>query len=221
MIKSLNLPQNEILFLHVRLKGLGELPYDELSKQIIGYLEEFYKPKTIFIPTYTYKFTKSLQFNKDLSVSEVGRFGEEIRAIYGSNHRTSNPVFSVIDTNKAFVDKIPEDRNSAFAFGSLFYKLALEGYIMINLNLEELRPAHLHYMEWYKDVPYRYSKIFEGEIFNGETIKVNYDYFVRYLDQNAVWDRGMMESHGFRKYQHMRVGAFFISTRKLEQGTRN
>ena len=195
IIKSLNLPQNEILFLHVALKGLGELPYNELSKQIVGYLEEFYKPKTILIPTYTYSFTQTPVFNRNLSASQVGRFGEEIRLLYGSKHRTSNPVFSVIDKNKVFVDTLPEDIHSAFAFGSLFYTLALEGYIMINLNLDKLLPAHLHYIEWYKKVPYRYSKIFNGEVFNGETIKVNYNYFVRNLDQNSAWDRSRIQNY--------------------------
>ena len=83
VIKSLALPKIEILFLHVKLKGLSSLPYQEISQQIIGYLEEFFVPKTSLILTYTYSFTKIRVFDRKLSVSEGGRFGEEIRSLYG------------------------------------------------------------------------------------------------------------------------------------------
>ena len=189
VIKSLALPKNEILFLHVRLKGLSALPYQEISQQIIGYLEEFFVPKTILIPTYTYSFTKTRVFDRKLSVSEVGRFGEEIRSLYGFEHRTCNPVFSVVDTGKIFTNSIPDDCFSSFGQGSLFYTLSMEGYIMINLNLDVLRPAHLHFIEWYKNVPYRYNKIFAGEIKGDANSKIEYNYFVRDLELNPLWDR--------------------------------
>ena len=76
LIQNLALAQNEILFIHIRLKGLSEsFSYKEQARQIIGYLEEFYKPKTILIPTFTYSFTKTGIYDRVNTSSEVGRFG--------------------------------------------------------------------------------------------------------------------------------------------------
>jgi aminoglycoside N3'-acetyltransferase len=196
IVKSLELPSNEIIFLHVGLKGITEsLDYKEISNQLIEEIYNLYSPKTILIPTYTYSFTRTGIFDRVKTPSETGRFGEEVRNKYGFQFRTSNPIFSVIDTEKLFINQEIVNNNTAFGENSLFDLLSYSGYIMVNINLDVLRPAHLHYLEAKLKVPYRYLKTFPGTRFeDGELIEeIDYEYFVRDLGINPLWNRKKIE----------------------------
>ena len=106
LLKNLNIPANCIIVLHIRLKDLEiklelnkknrTILYQELSSSIISLIKNLFCPKTIIIPTFTYCFTKTGIYNRLETISEVGRFGEEIRLMYKEN-RTCDPIFSVID----------------------------------------------------------------------------------------------------------------------------
>lgn len=190
-LERLNLPKNEILFLHVKLKGISdEISYKKVSKQIIEILGNLYSPKTILVPTFTYSYTKTGVYNRVNSPSEVGRFGEEIRNQFNPSHRTLNPVFSVIDSENYFSkSKLKEE--SAFGKGSLLHLLHDLGHVVVNINLDEFMSTYLHFLEYHHQVPYRFIKEFPGEvkISDEETKSINYKYYVRYLDQQTTWDR--------------------------------
>ncbi|MDT0645910.1 AAC(3) family N-acetyltransferase [Zunongwangia sp. F260] len=191
IFKEVNIPKNEILFLHVKLKGIADqIPYPNLSKQIIAVLDDLYQPKTILIPTFTYSYTKSGIFNKLSSNSEVGRFGEEIRNQFDPVHRTSNPVFNVIDTNRYF-EKFELKEESAFGEDSLMHLLHNLGHVVININVDEFISTYLHFLEYHYKVPYRYNKNFPGEVILSDEDKkeINYQYHVRDLDKHTSWDR--------------------------------
>lgn len=191
IIESLKLPTNEIIFMHVRLKGLDtNLSYNEQSKQIIGYLNEFYSPKTILIPTFTYSFTKTGIYDRVHTVSEVGRFGEEVRASYSYLNRTMNPVFSVMDTESLF-QKMDIDETKAFGENSYFDHIARKGFIMCNINTQEPIFSHLHYLEYKNKVDYRFKKTFPGKVSeDGKNFTgTNFEYFVRNLDMDTKWRR--------------------------------
>jgi aminoglycoside 3-N-acetyltransferase len=188
LIKSLNLPVNEILFLHVRLKGLSKvLSYADQTKIIIESLYEFYNPKTILIPTFTYSFTNTGVYDRVNTPSEVGRFGEEARKLFPPEFRTKNPVFSVLDTNR-FFEKFNLDETSAFGKNSLFDMLNKQGHVIININLENIILTFLHHIEEKNCVYYRFHKVFNGSI---STDGVNYEqiafnYFVRKLNLDTM-----------------------------------
>lgn len=190
------MPRNEILFLHVKLKGLQEaLNYKEATASILEELNNVYKPKTIIIPAYTYSFTKSGIYDKVRSASETGRFGEECRLLLGPGKRTLNPVFNITETVRMFSGDENVNIRSAFGGQSMFDLLAKTGYVMVNVNLEELRPAHLHYIECKLKVPYRFNKVFEGKIFEDGRLleEVKYDFFVRNFEMDSVWRREKIE----------------------------
>lgn len=191
IIKSLKIPTNEIIFLHVRLKGLTtNISYSEQSKQIIGFLQELYSPKTILIPTFTYSFTKTGIYDRVHTVSEVGRFGEEVRTLYNYLNRTMNPVFSVCDTETLF-HKMKIDNTKAFGKNSYFDQIARKGFIICNINTQEPVFSHLHYLEYENKVDYRYKKTFQGKVSeDGRNFtKINFEYFVRNLDMDTKWRR--------------------------------
>lgn len=227
IIKSLELPQNEVLFLHVRLKGISDLPYNESAKQILKYLEEFYKPKTILVPTFTYSFTKTGIYNRKNTCSEVGRFGEEVRALYDYSYRTMNPVFNVVDIKKHF--KLNNfDNATAFGENSMLDFLDDFGYIIINLNLPELINTHLHYLEYLEKVDYRFQKIFPGKVssdgINFETIK--YKYYVRKLDIDTRWRRAKIKDflnkeNVLNNHDYQNIVCNWLDTRLLTDVMRN
>lgn len=197
LVKSLKLPMNSVLFLHVRIKGIDEeLNYTEATRQLIQEINKQYKPQTILIPTFTYSFTKTGIYDRSLTMSETGRFGEEARHLYGSEYRTLNPVFSVIDTKKLFIENPKVNYRTAFQERSLFEELSRIGYVMVNINLDHLKPMHLHFMEWKYNVPYRYIKLFKGSILNNgrEIAQVDYEYHVRKLDIDTAWRRMKLEN---------------------------
>jgi len=197
IIKSLKLPKNEILFLHVRLRGLGSNEkYSLLSKNIINYLEDFYTPQTILVPTFTYSFTKTGLYDRVNTVSEVGRFGEEIRLAYPIENRTMNPVFNVLDSAN-YLGSIRFNDFSAFGKGSMLDYLAKKNYIIININLPEIINTHLHYLEYINRVDYRFEKNFNGKISkNGIDFKdIKYNYYVRNLDMDTKWRRSKIERY--------------------------
>jgi aminoglycoside 3-N-acetyltransferase len=196
LIKTLSLPKNEILYLHVQLKGLSsKLSYSELTKRMIYFLEEFYCPKTILVPTFTYSFTKTGIYDLKNTPSEVGRFSEEVRKLYDYENRSLNPVFSVIDTNM-YMKKYLINENTAFGKNSLFDLLYKEKHVIVNINLNEIILAFLHYIEEFKKVDYRFNKKFSGRILcqNDKELKVEYNYYVRNYDMDTRWRRSKVES---------------------------
>jgi aminoglycoside 3-N-acetyltransferase len=212
-LKELDIPQNEILFLHVRLKGISnELTYQDLSNQIIKILQELYNPITILVPTFTYSYTKTASFDRANSPSEVGRFSEEVRRIFDPQHRTTNPVFNVIDTNNYF-KKYELKEETAFGEDSLMQILHDLGHVVININVNEFISTYLHFLEYHYNVPYRYTKHFPGEVIFSQKEKkpVDYQYFVRDLDKHTVWDRKKIKETLYKE------GALkFINRNRLE-----
>ncbi|MFV9482464.1 AAC(3) family N-acetyltransferase [Christiangramia sp. ASW11-125] len=222
-IKQIDLPKNQILFLHVRLKGIAnDLSYDILSKKIISLFEDLYSPKTILVPTFTYAYTKTGVYNKMESPAEVGRFSEEIRKMYDWECRTNNPVFNVIDTKKYFT-KYNLKEETAFGDDSLMHLLHEMGHIVINLNVENFISTYLHFLEYHYNVPYRYIKSFPGEVIlsTENTKQVNYKYHVRDLDADTSWDRNMIketlaDANGLRVYNSGGIELSWIDSEKME-----
>ncbi len=224
LLSGLDIPKGEILFLHVKLKGIrSNLPYSNIAKSIINILNKYYEPKTILVPTFTYSFTKTGVFNKLNTPSEVGRFSEEIRMSYSPVFRTSNPVFNLIDTNN-FFKSWDIDYTSAFSKNSHLDLLSKEGYIIININLPELINTHLHYLEYKNRVPYRFVKYFEGDIVNDDNSieKISYHYYVRDLDIDTAWRREkiknvLIQNKILNEKFYDNIGVNWLNTKELDK----
>jgi aminoglycoside 3-N-acetyltransferase len=224
LLNGLDIPKGEILFLHVKLKGISsKLPYSDISKNIINLLNEYYEPKTILVPTFTYSFTKTGIFNKSNTPSEVGRFSEEIRISYSAEFRTSNPVFNLIDTNN-FFKSWDIDHSSAFAKNSHLDLLSKEGYVILNINLPELINTHLHYLEYKNRVPYRFVKFFQGDIVHEDNSveKISYHYYVRDLDIDTAWRREkikdfLIKNKILKEKFFKNIGVNWMNTKELDK----
>ncbi len=223
-LQKLNLPKNEILFLHVRLKGLDDnISYAALSNDIIEVLTELYSPKTILVPTFTYSYTKQGIYNKMTSSAEVGRFSEEIRNLFDPVLRTNNPVFNVIDT-KNYLKNYPLEEESAFGEDSLMHLLHKLGHVVVNINVAEFISTYLHFLEFHYKVPYRYIKNFPGEVIfsENEKKKIDYKYYVRDLDKDTAWDREkikmtLLEEGGLHFFDFENFNVMWSHSKEMEK----
>ena len=190
VVNKLDIPVGEVVIVHVRLKGMtGSGSYTATSKLLIEELLTTYNPKTVLIPTFTYKFTEHGKYDRLATPSEVGRFGEEVRKLY-PKRRTMNPVFSFVDVND-YLCSIEYDDTIAFGRGSLLSRLSDRGFVQVNINLDKFVSTHLHYVEKANGVGYRYDKVFTGRVSsNGEEFRdIEYKYHVRKLNMDTKWRR--------------------------------
>ena len=58
------------------------------SQEILEKLDDVFNPIDIFVPTFTYSFTKNKAFDVANSTSEVGRFSEEARKYLPARNRS-------------------------------------------------------------------------------------------------------------------------------------
>ena len=199
LLSRLVLPHNEILYLHVQLKGLVGLTsgysYTDVTQNLINSLNSLYKPKAILVPTFTYSFTKKGVYDRVNTASEVGRFSEEVRTIYSHHKRTMNPVFSVVDIT-GLTDQMDLKEDTAFGVGSLMHTLHEIGYITVNINTPQLISTYFHYLEAHYELDYRFSKFFSGKVSkDGKNFeRINYEYYVRNTHLDTSWRRDKIQS---------------------------
>lgn len=225
IVSSLNLPRNEILFMHVTLKGIpGDLNYEDMSRAILEEIVSQYAPKTVLIPTYTYSYAKTGIYDRVKTPSEVGRFGEEIRKMFGPEYRTMNPIFSFIDTNKRYLEYPKLSNHSAFEKYSHYDYLSKEGFVVVNINMRRLYGAHLHYIERHNNVDYRFHKYFPGKLIDekGNLEEIVYDYHVRKLDIDTIWkadkiEKLMLDKNALTVNTKTNVKVCWYSSKKFER----
>jgi hypothetical protein len=165
LLGGLAIPNNRILFLHVALKELKlitQKSYSELTREILSSLSQLYHPKTILVPSYTFRsFILSGVFHRHFSHSEVGRFSEEVR-LHHAKYRTPDAMWSVVDTGDYLRHLDLDYSRNDFLAGSLFDVLNQEDYIIVNVGLTGSFATQIHCVERACEVDYRLMQTFEG-----------------------------------------------------------
>ncbi len=235
LFNKLNIPKNKILLVHLKLKNIidklelkdiyPKINYSELSDLIIKILKEELFAKGIVVPSFTYSFTKKGIFNKLEMKSEVGRFGEEVR-VQNKLKRIFDPVFSVIDCHSILPEsKYHNIQLSAFGSGSIWEYLSEKDCYILNVNLDELISTHLHYLEFKKNVPYRFNKDFFGKVSETgiEWQEIKYTYYVRQISLDTKWRRSKIEKDllkkgdNFQSFSYKGINLKAFSTSCLNQ----
>lgn len=167
----------------------------ETSLQIVERIDNE-QPCNIFVPSFTYSFTETGVFDQKNSPSEVGGFSEIVRQIAGPERRIMDPIFSAVALFGPFgrQDKV---NTAAFGPDSLWNYIDEQDGVILNIGINDLVATQLHYIESRCKVPYRYNKFFFGTAINSgdEQYPVEYEYYVRNLEENAVWNRRAVEGH--------------------------
>lgn len=176
----------DILMLHTELSfGLPNLNLGR--KKLLGLLFDAFKElnvNTLLVPTFTFSFSNRKVYDVNNSKTTMGALNEFIRQQDGVS-RSIDPQmsFAVFGKNQELIQNIGKDclgNNSTF---DKFHKAANGKILFFGANMEECC-TYQHYVEKVIEVPYRYDKVFKGEIvgYDGETFTDSYKLFVKYRD---------------------------------------
>jgi aminoglycoside 3-N-acetyltransferase len=180
---SIGADKCDILYIHTSL-SFGQ-PNPQLKKTVLlAELLNVIKAlgvKTVCMPTFTFSFCNSKDYNPATSASRMGVLNEYFRKQEGII-RSLDPLMSVA--------LMGEDKDLVTGVGhvscgdnSTFDKLRHRD----NVKFLFLGPkigdclTYMHYMEWLFSVDYRYNRIFRGNVVvDGKLSIEEYSLFVRY-----------------------------------------
>lgn len=162
----------------------------ELLDGILAFLGE---EGTLVVPTFTYAFCRGNPYNKAKTPSEVGYFSNLILT-RPESVRSDHPIFSVAVIGKQIKQICDNTSNDAFDDNSVFSRLPTLNAKLVfwGANFRE-HSTFLHYVEQQAGVDYRFIKMFEGPIVEGENKRIEkYSFFVKPLDGSVVTDLKVM-----------------------------
>lgn len=220
------LPSHQPILVHVGIRDLRDrwgLSTAEASELLLELLLER-DPGRLFVPAFTYSFTKSREYSRAGSPSEVGGFSEHVRTSKEASLRTLDPVFSCVDVLDTGFSR-GEINHDVFGERSLWHLWDNLDGLIVNIGLPKLISTQVHYIETRFGVPYRYNKVFPGRVVDetaGTSTEVDYHYNVRDLDEDPQWDRGrlraMLEAAGvLHAFAWEGVEVMFMRARQLRQ----
>lgn len=185
-LRDCGLQRGDIVLSHVSFSHLGicremlqrQNPaqiYADAMRRVIG-------PEGTFItPTFTYSFCKGEIYDPATTPSTVGAFGEWLRRQPGVV-RSLDPLFSCCGFGPKVNELFADLPNTAFGAGCLYERLEQIGAKVCNIGLSLQWISGRFHMEWRKQVPYRYEKLFSGFIRRNDALQpLTWIYYVRVI----------------------------------------
>jgi aminoglycoside 3-N-acetyltransferase len=185
----------DAVFLHSDVRRCGRAegrsPRDKLDTVLRG-LGDAIPGGVLVLPTFTYSFTRGEPFDVDETPSTVGGLGERFRGGPGVR-RTPEPIFSTAlrgDLSDTWEERLMAvGDKDCFGPESVFAWLVEQDGLLAFLDVTFQACTFVHHVEQRLAVPYRYRKVFEGEVrAGGKRRHVRARYLVRRLDQEVVTD---------------------------------
>lgn len=200
---ALKAHEADVLYIHTDL-NFGS-PNPSLNR--VDILEILYNQilelgvKTIFFPTYTFSFCNKENYDPINTKCYMGALNEYARKQKGVL-RSLDPLMSVCVLGKDLTPAT-DIKAESIGLGSTFDLLSQ----MRNVKYLFLGPrlgscfTFMHYLEWKVGVPYRYDRVFHGNIIHdSQIIEDSRTLFVRYKDvlpnKNSYTYEDMMLAHG-------------------------
>jgi len=213
---EVGLKRSSLVFSHV---GMGFLGYPKEGKDLGTMFEVLYDSfieilgpdGTWLIPTYTYSFCRGESFDVQNSPSTVGYFTEQFRKLPNAI-RSVEPLFSVAGIGPKVDEIFNNLPMNSFGKDSIYDRLVKEDAYICNIGVGTRYATFVHYVEQLIGVPYRYRKVFTGDIINGREIsrEVSIVYYVRTSidDETTFPDLSRLEDEARRlgKCKSKRVG---------------
>jgi aminoglycoside N3'-acetyltransferase len=146
---------------------------------------------TMLVPVYTYSLCRGETFDLGASPAAIGPFPEFFRRHPGVV-RSAEPILSVCGlgplARELFADLPPTCYGEDCLYARLVARRALICTVGLGLNWA----TFLHHIEEMAEVPYRYRKIFRGDMIDasGQAREVAWTYNVRLWSKNADVDAG-------------------------------
>ena len=191
LLSCLDIPQNTNIYIHADIKNLKLITnhsYEFIFENLIASLNELYKPKAIFIPTFTPSFRSSGIYCKRYSRSEYGIFSEIARK--KCEFRTNDAIHSVgiFNQNSEYVDKV--NFRDTFCEQGLYSWLS-SNCINLNIGTHEFVATYLHYIEETEAVPYKLKggKTFDGIMYDDERCMMEVKQINHFYEYPVEWNR--------------------------------
>ena len=208
--REAGLLQDDVVFVHVNLDGLGApeegIVRADLPRLLLQALREVVGEEgTILLPTYTFSFCRQEVFDRQDTATAGGPWSpsadvlEWFRRLPGVI-RSSDPIHSVAGQGPRARALLEDVAPTCFGTGSVFHRLLqAEGKIcLIGLPLEEA--TFRHYTEGLVGVPFRFRKLFTGVVRDqGISRKQGWVYNVRLMADSAYPDGTGLEREARRQ----------------------
>ena len=178
------LKRGDTVLSHVSLSSLGiakeMLERQNPAKVLYDLILDIIGPSGNFItPTFTYSFCRREIYDPAESPSTVGAFGEWLRGQPGIV-RSLDPLFSCCGTGPDIQGLFADLPNTSFGADCLYARLEQAGAKVCNIGLSVDWVTARYHLDWRKQVPYRYDKLFSGLVRRGDAlVPQSWIYFVR------------------------------------------
>jgi len=154
----------------------------------LALLSEIAGEKALWMPAFNYDFPRTRSFDVKQDPSQLGPIPERFRTT-AAQWRTPIPVFSATGTGAP-----PEiewkDSTDPFGDESLFARLVEANGVILYYGDTFHFNTIVHYAERFAGPPYRYDKVFPGEVIRPDGVrkKGNLVYHVRPLGKGLEYD---------------------------------
>lgn len=202
-LRKAGVQAGDTLFSHVSLLNLGLMKgvrsADVLAQEFIGAIFEVIGADGCFLtPTYSYSFCKHEDFHPARTPSDCGPFSNLFLKM-SHVRRSHDPIFSVAGTGQlgTLFDQLPA---TSFGKDCLYQRLLDRNVKVVNIGLTLKYLTAIHHLERSLSVPYRYDKVFSGNLINDSRKNIlDWTYYVRDLDVLSEPDCSELERVGLEK----------------------
>ncbi len=195
-LRAIGVQKGDMVFSHVGVGFLG-LPKEgndpaTVMRVIDQAFSEVLGPEgTWLVPTYTYSFCKGEEYDPATTPSTIGQFTEAFRKLPGVV-RSREPIFSVAGRGPKAQELLANLPMDSFGPGSIYDRLVKAGAALCNVGVGFRYATFVHHVEQSVGVPYRYPKVFSGDIVeDGTREHADITYYVRTIatpeEDNDSW----------------------------------
>jgi aminoglycoside 3-N-acetyltransferase len=188
-LRDLKIPKYSTIIIHSSLFKFGII--DGGVSTIYNTLKKVFDDTyTLLMPTYTFSFSNSREWNCITSKSETGVLTEYMRKLSPQN-RSINPFHSVCIEGPQKEYLLKDFSDSSFGENSVYEKLYKLGAFNLSLGSEFVGGATFcHYAEELLKVPYRFYKSFPGVVTDSFSNKIDIDFkmYVRIIENDFYYD---------------------------------
>jgi len=167
----------------------------KILEEIFNVFQDF-KIKNICFPTFTFSFCNGEVYNVQESKSKMGALNEYVRLLPDAI-RSVDPLMSSVLIGED-VDLVKNISKSSIGKGSTFDKLHNKrrvNFLFFGTKVGDCF-TYMHYIEKVVNSHYRYDRLFEGKIIDGDNAyNDTYELYVRY--------KGILAGNGSYEYEQM------------------
>lgn len=199
-LEGIGVKKGDIVFSHI---GMGFLGYPKEGKDLKTMFHIVYNAfrevlgdeGTLIVPTYTYSFCKNEPFDVENTPSTVGYFTEEFRKL-SEAIRSIEPIFSVSGIGPKVKELFQDLPMDCFGPDCIYDRLIKADALNCNVGVGFKYSTFVHHVEQTITVPYRYKKIFTGEIIEGNkrrSVEIVYNVRTPMDDESTLPDLTRLE----------------------------